>query len=246
MVDRNISEIKELILEILYGNPQFRYTEKALEELIAVIFQDKFRKTLDVKKFTQALKDLVDNEFVECYEMAVPPGKVMTIEGEKPQIFTDKKKKFYKLTRKGISRIQDELKGLTFKQFRERWTEVIGRIDGQAQKVSEIENNIEEIFSKVTEMRDEVKKTKVNVIQIKNEVDVIRKEFYGRILQIFSIFVAVFAFIIVGFTQIPILVDINKDFGANLLNVSAVFLPLLGVLLILMIAAAWIVKRTLK
>lgn len=82
------------------------------------------------------------------------------------------------------------------------------------------------------------------VTDIKKDIEDIRKEFYGRILQIFGIFVSIFAFIIVGFTQIPVLVGIERDFWTNLSNVSAVFFPLLAVLLILMGATAIIVKKT--
>ena len=66
-----------------------------------------------------------------------------------------------------------------------------------------------------------------------------RKDFYTNIfqiktfIQILGIFVAIFSFIVVGSTQIPHIVSSENTWYDNLLNVSAVLIPLTVVLLIL-------------
>ncbi len=99
------------------------------------------------------------------------------------------------------------------------------------------ERSITSALNYITETKNEVK-------DIKNDFQKLQSDFYGRLIQIFSIFVAIFSFILVGFTQIPILVGIERDFWANLSNVSAVFFPLTGVLIILLIATSIVIKYT--
>ncbi len=89
--------------------------------------------------------------------------------------------------------------------------------------------------------------TKFNEVKkIRNEFEQVRKDFYTKILEIFGIFVAIFSFIIVGFTQIPPVVNATNTWEENFLNASAIFIPLLIVLIILIMGIGiihWLATR---
>jgi len=226
---QNIKYTQDLILETIYGyyKQNIFFTEEKIKKDVKIKFKERYNEPLDDTVFNGAFSGLLMEKNIEPWEIPIPEEKRLKTDKNGKLISYKEKNIFLKMTPKGITKVLDK---------------------ELYQKVEEAKKSIEEVEQKVGKKIDNtilyMESIRDEVTDIKKDIDDIRKEFYGRILQIFGIFVSIFAFIVVGFTQIPLLVGIEKDFWTNLSNVSAVFFPLLAVLLILMGATAIIVKKT--
>ena len=229
-------EIEDLILEILYENRDLNFTHDGLITKARKKIRD---EDFEDDDFTNAIMKLLKEKFIGSRESVIPLPRGVSSEdwtGEQEII------EFYYLAEKGSVRFIDnnlKKKGIKLSEQEEFIKNLAGKVDSQSRDVEITKKEISNIKKVIDGKFSEVKK-------IRNEVDGIRKEFYGRILLIFSIFVSVFAFIIVGFEQITTLVNPGNDWITNFSNVSVVFFPLLIVLLILMIVTFFIVKATSK
>jgi len=226
---QNVEYAQDLILETIYGyyKQNIFFTEEKIKKDVKIKFKERYNEPLDNTVFDSALSGLLMGKNIEPYEIPIPEDQRLKTDKTGKLISYKEKNIFLQMTPKGITKVLDK---------------------NLSHKVEEAKKSIEEVEQKVGKKIDDtilyMENIKKEVTDIKKDIEDIRREFYGRILQIFGIFVSIFAFIIVGFTQIPVLVGIERDFWSNLFNVSAVFFPLLIVLLILMGATAIIVKKT--
>ena len=118
-------------------------------------------------------------------------------------------------------------------------------LEKQIEKNRSYERTIKEIKNKIAVKFKAVKKIENDVNIIGKKLNETQSQFFGKTIQIFSIFVAIFGFIIVGFTQIPHVVDTNNCWQQNLGNASAVFIPVVLCIIILLLFVNWIIKKTI-
>lgn len=162
----------------------------------------------------------------------------------------------YKITIKGLNRIYQEEK-VEEKKIKAEFEEISNRelknklylisseIGKQSEKMKSYDRKFAFVEKKISSQYSDFKKTSEEIQDVRDDSKRIQSEFYGKIIEIFSIFVAIFAFIIVGFTQIPSIVDVEKIWYINLLNASSVFIPLLVCIIILLLFVNWIIKKTI-
>ena len=172
---------------------------------------------------------------------------VLKKEVEVAEISKDKRL-IINITKKGykrLSKTKSEQKEITKDEMLDQLTNIYSESKNNAEKVEAfdrkfdvIEEIIEKKFSTIEQIGNEVER-------IRDELKKVQSEFYGKIIQIFSIFVAIFAFIIVGFTQIPHVVSVEKEWLHNLGNASAVFIPIVLCIIILLFFVNRIIKKTI-
>lgn len=238
MKNKNIrqamKQVEDLILETIYHSPHTTFSPDSLKAEISRRYNKKFNEPLDEKIFDNVLRMLIGQEMLELESQVIPYYWENIETGEK--IRHEEKIETLRITAKGITKILDKKIKQIPKEFNKQLANVLERVDIQSRDVSYAKERIIKIEKMVNDRVKEIE-------NIKNEFDRIRSEFYGRILQIFGIFVAIFSFIIVGFTQIPQLVRADNDWLTNFLNVSTVFIPLIIVLGIILFSIWWITRR---
>jgi len=233
-INQNLME--ELILEELFHRP---INIISLQEII----KEKCEKEFQILK---------KNEFQLVYDLAkqslIQKGEIHSIIDDRldydDHIYTQDLdlKTLLITTVKGINRLfnrqVEKIKGLSTDEFKDKIPEIWAKINQQSNRVRFFEKKFEKIEKGIEARSNEV-------IKIRDEFKKIQSEFYGKIIQIFSIFVAIFGFIIIGFTQIPPIVDKDKVWYINLGNTSAVFIPVVICIIILLLFVNRIIKKTI-
>ena len=233
-------QIQDMIVDILYEYKDTSVDEYKLKSLIKNKL--KLEEPLFDKIFYHAIVMIVTKEYINRNVDTFPserykdPDTGEEIETESEDIIS------YSIAAKGITKIlEKELKGK-----RER----LGRHErilfdlGRQMAVQSVQ--VKEEKQAIDTMKLEINEKFTKIERIENEIENIKSDFYTKILEIFGIFVAIFSFIIIGFSDIPRLVDPAKDFWYNFYNVSAVFFPLTIVLIILLAIIGFINWWTIK
>jgi len=235
-------QIQDVIVDILYEYKDKYVDESRLKKLI----KNKLKLELDEPRFDKIFQHaavmLVTREYINKVIDTLPsetykdPFTGDVEETESEEIVS------YSIAAKGITKIlEKELKGKRERLGKhERILFDLGKqMADQSAQVKEEKQAIDTIKLEIND-----KFTKIE--RIENEIRNIKSDYYTKILEIFGIFVAIFSFIIIGFADVPRLVDPTKDFWYNFYNVSAVFFPLTIVLIILLAIIGFINWRTIK
>jgi hypothetical protein len=96
----------------------------------------------------------------------------------------------------------------------------------------------------INKFNKEIVTSKVEMVETLNKVQQLNKrldDFYGKIIEIVGIFIAVFSFIIAGI-QISFKIE-GATFIDKLINSCAIFIPIMFCIIILLLMIKWIIKR---
>ncbi len=217
------NSVQNLIISLLNENPDLQPNKKDLKNRVKREFKKHFNEDLQDNIYRHAFNNLINRKEIEIKKYTIPHEK------------KSKEKGYPVLTQVKVVRITT--KGVT-KAIKK---ELIISAEEIKESMIEIKNDMNKRIDSNTSYMESIR---TDVEEIKEDIEIIRKQFYGRILEIFGIFVTIFSLIIIGFTQVPNIVGIELGFWQNLSNVSAIFFPLLVVLLILMSITFLIVKKT--
>ena len=239
-----LPKIQELILTSLYKKNELE--ESNLKKIVATKYKNKYKQKLNEKFYSKALLLLVAGTGDIIKRKLTRPGdRYKDPEDDMWYSTEDEDFIFYRITAKGITEILKKDLKKKDEEVSNTIAEIVGRIESQTrdvestkQEISDIKENFDSEFNTAQTISKEVG-------EIRDEIDIIRKEFYGRILQIFGIFVAIFSFIIVGFDQAPNLL-ISENPLINIANLGVVFACLMVVLTVLLLGINIIIKTSLK
>ena len=208
-----LDQAEEIILDILYkyDKENILFPPERIKKELKEIFNEKYKEKLKDSVFNSALSRLEHLKYVTREEFDIPPEKREKRDEKGNLISYREKHIFLKITPRGITRAMNK--------------ELYESVDEAKKSIAEVERQVGEKFDSTVLYMENIKK---DVTQMRNDIETIRKEFYGRILEIFGIFVSIFAFIIVGFTQITTLVNPGSDWVTNFVNVSAVYVYPVG------------------
>jgi len=234
-----LKAIEEKVIEILYAYKDNGLDSVELKKIITSEITKKF-KTLNEKSFEVTLILLLHHRYIEREKITFP-GREYKREGEmiieEPFDIL-----IYRIAPKGMAIIFEKemmMKGEKLTNQEKSIFDLSKRITEQADDVLQTKQMINKTFNEIKDIDEKIK-------NIKEEFYDVRENFYTKEIEIFGIFVAIFSFIIIGFTQIPSVVKAENSWIVNLSNASAIFIPLTIVLVILIVMIGivnWLTTR---